>query len=168
MRQFRLIPVIFLLLAFAGNLQAQKVVDSVKVYNYPVREGVVHIYEPKTVYASFNAMPIMNVMTAYDSVFHFEDGLVTDVRKVGNVYAICVENKKQEIVVYSNIRTTTLEKGEKIKRGDYLGLLDRDYDDEWHEVDLMIFQKGKEISHQKIIDYMRRHISSAPPVGHTL
>lgn len=168
MLKIRLIPVIVLLFATASQLQAQKVVDSLKVYNYPVREGVIHIYEPKTVYASFNAMPIMNVMSAYDSVFHFEEGVVTDVRKVGDVYAVCIENKKSEIVVYSNIRETSLEKGIKLKRGTYLGLLDRDFEDEWHEVDLMIFQKGKEIPYNKLINYMRSHISTAPPASHTL
>ena len=154
--------------SLAQSAFSQKIVDSLKVYEFPVREGVVHIYEAKSVYASYNAMPIMNVMTAYDSVFHFEDGAVTDVRKVGSVYAVCIQNKKSEIVVYSNIAETHLKKGDNLKRGKFVGTLAHDFDGDWHEVDVMIFQKGKEIPYKKIMDYMQRYISSDPPRGQTL
>lgn len=155
-------------LLLAGTLQAQTIVDSVKLYNFPVREGVVHLYEPKSVYYSFNSMSIMNVMSAFDSVFHFEEGQVIDVRQVGEVFAVCIENKKNEIVVYSNLRSTSIRKGDSVKRGSFLGRLDRDFDNGCHEVDLMIFQKGEVIPFKRVLEYTRRHISTAPPSAQTL
>lgn len=163
------LPLLLVLFSIAAlEAGAQKIVDSVKVYNFPVREGVVHFYEPRSVHYSFNSMPIMNVMSAYDSVFHFEPGVVTDVRKVGEVYAVCIENKKKDIVVYSNLLSTSFKKGDKVKRGSFLGRLDRDYDDACHEVDILIFQKGEVIPFNRILDYLRRNISTAPPASQTL
>jgi|GEM_PF-2076338 len=161
------------ILLMAGLLAAsavfsQKIVDSVKVYGYPVREGVIYQYEPRSVYASFNSMPIMNVMSRYDSVFHFEEGTISEIRQIDDVYAVFLENKKKDIVVYSNLKSVNVKKGDKVKRGQCLGVLDKDYDNELNQVDLLIFQKGKEIPYKKIMDYMRRNISSAPQTGYTL
>lgn len=147
---------------------SQKIVDSVKVYGYPVREGVIYQYEPKSVYASFNAMPIMNVLTRCDSVFHFEEGRIAEISQIDGVYAVSLENKKKEIVVYSNLKEVSVKKGQTVKRGQCLGVLDKDYDDDLNQVDLLIFQKGKEIPYKKIMEYMRRNISSKPQVGYTL
>ena len=163
---------LFIFLAFiliSGTaVQAQHIVDSVKIYDFPVKEGVIYQYEAKTVYASFNAMPIISVMTKYDSLFHFEDGIITDIRKIDNFWAISMENKKQEIVVYSNLQSTAVKVGEHVTRGMYIGKMDKDYEDEMNQVDVLIFQKGKEIPYKKIMDYMRRYISSKPPKSYTL
>lgn len=164
--KFLLVLLVTLMAAVA--VQAQKIVDSVKLYSFPVREGVVHLYEPKSVHYSFNNMSIMNVMSAYDSVFHFEEGTVTDVRQVGEVFVVCVENKKQEVVVYSNLLSTSIQKGDRVKRGSFLGRLDRDFDNACHEVDMIIFQKGEVISFKRVLEYTRRHISTAPPATQTL
>ncbi len=147
---------------------SQKIVDSVKIYEFPVKEGVIYQYEAKTVYASFNAMPIITVSTRYDSVYHFEEGTITDVRRIDNFWAVCLENNKHEMVVYSNLKTPTVHIGEKLRRGDCIGAIDKDYADEMNQVDVLIFQKGKEIPYKKIMDYMRRNISCSAPKSYTL
>jgi hypothetical protein len=158
---------LFILLCSTA-VRAQHIIDSVKIYDFPVREGVIYQYEPKTVYASFNAMPIISVVTKYDSLFHFEDGVITDIRKIDNFWAVSLENKKQEIVVYSNLQSTALKVGDQVKRGMYLGKMEKDYEDAMNQVDVLIFQKGKEIPYKKIMDYMRRYISSQAPKAYSL
>jgi hypothetical protein len=155
-------------LAFFSAVFSQKIIDSVKVYEFPVKEGVIYQYEAKSVYGSFNAMPIITVSTKYDTVYHFEEGTITDVRKIDDFWAVCLENKKQEIVVYSNLKSAAVKAGDKVMRGGYIGVLDKDYANELNQVDVLIFQKGKEIPYKKIMDYMRRIISSSPPKSYTL
>jgi len=160
---------IFLLIFFQFTgyvLFGQKIIDSVKAYGFPVKEGIIYEYKPSSYWMHYEQG--ISVITKYDSVFHFEEGNISAIHFYGDGYAIIIKNSKDEFICYSNLESVSVHKGDSIKRNTYLGLANVSEDGNERQVDLMIFKKTKKLSFRKEVEYIRCNISSAKQENYIL
>lgn len=153
-----------LLLAIGSAASSQNVLDSIQLYNYPVREGVIYKYESKgnMEQTCANALSIVSVITHNDSVFHFEEGSVAGVFKVDDLHAIVIRNAKNEFITYSNLQAVNLKKGDKVTRSTCVGTTARAEDEIGkNQVDILILQKIKQLPYRKTLDYIKYNMSGA-------
>src|SRR5699024_3260475 len=117
------IRILVLLTFLSTAVSAQNVLDSIKLYDYPVREGVIYKYERNSNFISncANSLSIVSVVTPSDSVFHFEGGTVSGVYPVDDFYVVSVMNAKSESVTYSNLKQVNVKKGDNVLRGMCVG-----------------------------------------------
>jgi hypothetical protein len=160
--------ILTLLIAIGGTASAQNILDSVKVYDYPVREGVIYKYEHNTsfVQTCANSLCIVSVVTPSDSVFHFENGKVTGIFKLDDRYTVSIANAKGEQITYSNLEQLNVEKGDVVTRGMLLGTTAQsaDVDPSLNQVDILILKKIKPLPYYKTIEYIRSRISTYHPM----
>ena len=158
---------VFLSLLLMGSavLSAQNVLDSIQLYEYPVKQGVIYKYEydcnSSTICAP--SLSIVSVVTPNDSVFHFEDGKVAGVFTLDGFYTVTIRNAKEEFITYSNLKSSSLKKGDLVIKGSYLGTAaqsDEAYTEDRKQVDILILRKIKQLSYRKAIEYIRYNMSS--------
>lgn len=156
---------LFFLLMGSGGVYAQNVLDSIQLYEYPVRQGVIYKYEydcnSTTICAP--SLSIVSVVTANDSVFHFEEGKVAGIFTLDDFHTITIRNAKDEFITYSNLESVTVSKGDVVTRGMCLGTAarsDEGYSAELNQVDILILRKIKQLSYRKTIDYIRLNMSA--------
>jgi hypothetical protein len=152
-----------LFLLISGVASAQNILDSIQLNEFPVRKGVIYKYEYKSntaqVYAS--TLSIVGVVTEEDSVFHFEEGKVATVFTIDDLSTVIIRNTKNELITYSNLRTSNLKKGDEVGRGDFIGTTGNAYDPtiDRKQVDILVLQKNKRIPYVKTIQYIRYNMS---------
>jgi hypothetical protein len=144
----------------------QKIIDSVKVYFFPVKEGIIYEYKPSSYWMHIEQGT--SVITKYDSVFHFEEGNISVIRNYGDGYAVIIKNEKDEFICYSNLKSVSIHKGDFVKRNTYLGLAGISEDESQKQVDLIIFKKTKKLSFKREVEYIRCNISSAKQENYIL
>jgi hypothetical protein len=156
---------LFFLLMGTFTISAQNVLDSIQVYDYPVRHGTIYKYEydcnSTTICAP--SLSIVSVVTPNDSVFHFEEGSVVGIFTLDDFHTITVRNTKDEFITYSNLQYVTVKKGDHVTRGMFLGTAaksDEGYAAELNQVDILILRKVKQLSYRKAIEYIRFNMSS--------
>jgi hypothetical protein len=162
---------LLILLTITCSASAQNALDSIQLYGYPVRQGVIYKYEPKSnmEQACAKSLSIVSVVTPSDSVFHFAEGKVSGIFPVDDYYAIIVANDKGESVTYSNLKNVTLKKGDHVKRGMCLGTTgqcDSLSTSGLNQVDILILNKTKKVPYQKSVEYIRKNMSTKK--GYTL
>ena len=154
---------LFFFVIASGVASAQNILDSIQLNEFPVRKGVIYKYEYKSntaqVYAS--TLSIVGVVTEEDSVFHFEDGKVAAVFAIDELSTVIIRNSKNELITYSNLRSTLLKKGDDVTRADYIGTTGDAYDEttDRRQVDILVLQKNKRIPYVKTIQYIRYNMS---------
>ncbi len=156
---------------FCSAASAQNILDSIELYEYPVRQGVIYKYENKNnpAHACASSLSIVSVVTHNDSVFHFENGKVAGVFTIDNMYTIIIKNAKEEFITYSNLQAVALKKGDNVNRGMYLGITaESDVQEGLNQVDILVLQKVKRMPYRKTIDYIRRNMSEGKPAYYTL
>lgn len=142
-------------------VSAQNIFDSIQLYDYPVREGVIYKYENKNkivcTQACANALSIVSVVTQSDSVFHFEEGKVAGIFTIDDVYAVTIQNIHNEFITYSNLESITVKKGDKITRGMCVGTTAQSHDLDFgvNQVDILILRKVKQLPYRKTIEYIK-------------
>jgi hypothetical protein len=146
-------------LFFYSGLYSQKIIDSIKVYDYPVREGIVYKYDLNSGYGC-PPLPIVTVLTYQDSLFHFQNGEIACIFNLGDCYAVVIRNLSNEYITYSNLKSTNLQEGAQIKRGDYIGKIEKGEENNLNSLDILIFNKAKELSYERCIEYIRYKMSS--------
>ena len=146
-------------------VSAQNVLDSIQLYEYPVRQGIIYKYEydcnSTTICAP--SLSIVSVVTHNDSVFHFEEGTVAGVFTLDDFHTITVRNSRDEFITYSNLRYVTLKKGDPVSKGMFLGTAgasDETYDTALNQVDILILRKVKQLSYRKAVEYIRYNMSA--------
>ena len=161
-----------ILLLGASCASAQNILDSIRLYNYPVREGVIYKYDKKCsfIQGCANALSIVSVVTKEDSVFHFEEGKVAGVFAVDDAYAITIMNEKNLFITYSNLKSAEVKKGDPVLRGTYLGQTAYTQDDpvEQRQVDILVLQKTKKLPYKKTVEYIRYNMSAKRKIDYTL
>jgi hypothetical protein len=161
-RVILLVIVLFSLQIVAG----QKILDSISVHEFPVREGIIFIYDETSFHCS--QMPAVSIYSQFDSVFHFENGKVMGVFNLGDCYAVVIQNDKGEYITYSNFKAISIRKGESIKRGDFVGTLLQDEDDQKNSLDIIISKEIKYLPQKKLLEYIQCNISSKVSNNYTL
>jgi hypothetical protein len=163
---------LLLLLIIGGAVSAQNILDSIKVYEYPVKRGVIYKYEKKSSPAQVcaNSLSIVSVVTKNDSVYHFEDGNVVSVFTLDDSYSIIIKNKKNEFITYSNLDQVSLKKGDKVSRGTCVGTTAECNNEalDSNQVDILILRNVKQLPYGKSIEYIRSNISARKPFSYTL
>ena len=146
------------------SLSAQNVLDSIQVYEYPVRQGTIYKYEydcnSTTICAP--SLSIVSVVTSNDSVFHFEDGTVAGVFALDDFHTITIKNAKDEFITYSNLQHLSLKKGDNVSRGMFLGIAGKSEESlatELNQVDILILRKVKQLPYRKAVEYIRYNMS---------
>ena len=155
---------LYLLLMSSVSVSAQNVLDSIHVYEYPVRQGTIYKYEydcnSTTICAP--SLSIVSVVTSNDSVFHFEEGTVAGVFTLDDFHTITIRNAKDEFITYSNLQYVSLKKGDNVTRGMLLGTAAKSEESlaaELNQVDILILRKIKQLSYRKAVDYIRYNMS---------
>ena len=103
---------LFSLLMGSVGASAQNVLDSIQLYEYPVRQGVIYKYEydcnSTTICAP--SLSIVSVVTPNDSVFHFEEGRVAGIFTLDDFHTVTIRNSRDEFITYSNLQSITVRK----------------------------------------------------------
>ena len=156
---------LFSLLMGSVGASAQNVLDSIQLYEYPVRQGVIYKYEydcnSTTICAP--SLSIVSVVTPNDSVFHFEEGRVAGIFTLDDFHTVTIRNSRDEFITYSNLQSITVRKGDLVTRGMCLGTAapcEEAYTAEMNQVDILILRKIKQLSYRKTIDYIRFNMSA--------
>ncbi|HEX5654921.1 MAG TPA: hypothetical protein VFX58_17715 [Chitinophagaceae bacterium] len=142
----------------AGAVSAQNILDSIEIYDYPVREGVIYKYEKKGIcsqtYAS--TLSIVSVITQEDSVFHSEEGVVAGTFSIDNFHGVTIKNARDEFITYSNLDALCLKKGDKVSKGMCIGTTApcEDFSRELNQVDILVLQKLKRLPYSKVLQYI--------------
>ena len=163
---------ILLLLFFPGsllNLCSQPAIDSTEVYDFPVKKGIIYEYDQSP---CWRIVPQTCILTTFDSVFHFEEGEVVsvfyDVYDNDYKYAVIIRNRIDEFFCYSNLKYAALKKGDRVKRGTWLGLTGANEDGKSNQVDFILFRGIQQLSFKNEVEYIRCYISSDKQEGYTL
>lgn len=153
-----------LFLAASSIVTAQSAIDSIRVYEYPVRQGVIYKYDPRENFSQACAsnLCIVSVVTPADSVFHFEAGEVSSVFTVGNNYGIVVINPKGESITYSNLKDVRLKKGDHVKRGMLVGTTAQgdSLSAGLKLLDILILRNIKALPYNKTVQYIKSNMST--------
>jgi hypothetical protein len=139
------------------TLFAQKIIDSIKICEYPVKEGTV--YEFADSGRSLHGWDqSVSILTKHDSVFHIGQGEVIGIHLYRDGCAIVIRNDKDEYVSYGNLKLTNLCKGDPVEKGTFLGLAGKNEEGNYQQVDFMLFKKSNRLSFKKEVEYIRCHI----------
>ena len=154
-----------ILMTITTAVSAQNILDSIQLYDYPVKEGVIYKYENKGICTQNYAttLSIVSVITASDSVFHFEEGTVAGTFSLDDFHGITIRNLRNEFVTYSNLQSVSLKKGEQVNKGMCIGTTAASDDQQGiNQVDILVLQKSKRLSYRKAIEYIRSKSNTAP------
>lgn len=141
-----------------ATLFAQKIIDSIKICEYPVREGTVYQYEANPGRSLCGWEQGVSILTIYDSVFHVGRGEVIGIHFYGDGCAIIIRSDKDEYVSYSNLTMINLCKGDVVQKGTFLGLAGKDDEGNYQQVNFMLFKKSNRLPFKKEVEYIRCHI----------
>ncbi len=135
---------------------AQSVIDSVKVFSFPVRNGVIYQYDRKSTVVCYSPTPVVTIMTHDDSVFYFTNAKVAGVFRIDSSYAVIFKNEMNEYVTYSNLRTINVKKGDMVRWNQFIGFIQRDAYEETiiNSLDIIILQGVKEIGSVKTQEFI--------------
>jgi hypothetical protein len=162
--------IILLLILFQTGQQtlfAQKIIDSIRVCQYPVREGIVYLAEQDTKIRC--GEPVVAILTNSDSVFCAVNGLIVGSHSYGDGSAIIIRAEKDGYVSYSNLKTSGLCRGDVVHKGTFLGFAGISDDDRCRQVNVMILDKdAKYLSIKKLLDRIRCNASCEEPGGYIL
>jgi hypothetical protein len=151
--------ILTLMTLITSAISAQNILDSIQLYDYPVKDGVIYRYDTKCFSAQQCApsLSIISVLTNNDSVFHFEEGKVAGVFTVDDYYAITIENGKNEYITYSNLGDVSLRKGDRVIKGMCIGTSGDNNDTESREkqVDILVLRQVKRLPYSKAVAYIR-------------
>ena len=158
---------LYLLLMSSMSISAQNVLDSIQVFDYPVRQGTIYKYEYDCNSTTIcgPSLSIVSVVTTNDSVFHFEDGTVAGVFTLDDFHTVTIKNAKDEFITYSNLQHVSLKKGDVVNRGMLLGTAARSDEGlaaELNQVDILILRKVKQLPYRKAVEYIRFNMSGPP------
>ena len=147
---------LFLFLTLTAAANAQNIIDSIQLYDYPVKEGVIYKYEKKGICAQNYAttLSIVSVYTDNDSVFHFEEGKVAGVFSLDDFHGITIQNSRNEFITYSNLHSVNLKKGDVVAVGTCIGTTAQGDSPDINQVDILVLQKAKRLSYRKSIEYI--------------
>lgn len=154
--------VTILIIAFSvlsQSLTAQKILDSVKTYNFPVSEGTIYKYDFNHPFGCIFPTPIVSIATQNDSAFYFRDGEVLAVFRIDSFYSVVFGNANDEYICYINLYSINLKKKERVKRGTFVGKIAKSDCENLNSLDILILIKTKEMSYEKCFDYIRNKIS---------
>lgn len=135
---------------------AQSVIDSARVFSFPVRNGVIYQYDRKGTGICYSPTAVVTIMTHDDSVFYFKNAKVTGVFRIDSSYVVVFRNEMNEYVTYSNLRTVNVKKGDWVRWNQFIGFVQRDAYDETiiNSLDIIIFQGLKDIGSVKTQEFI--------------
>ena len=161
--------VLLLILFQIGHetLFAQKIIDSIRVCEYPVREGIIYLTEQGTKIGC--GEPGVAILTNSDSVFCAGNGLIIGIHSYGDGCAIIIRTEKDDYVSYSNLKTSGLCRGDVVQKGTFLGFAGISDDDRCRQVNVMMLHKNaKYFSIKKLLERFRCNASCEEPKGYIL
>lgn len=156
---------LFFLLMGASAIHAQNALDSIRLYEYPVRQGTIYKYQYDCNSSTFCApsLSIVSIVTPDDSVFHFEEGRVVNVFTLDDFHTVTIRNSRDEFITYSNLHFIDVKKGDHVTRGMLLGTAARSEELSEamvNQVDILILRKTKQLTYSKAVEYIRNNMSS--------
>jgi hypothetical protein len=137
------------------------------VHDFPVKEGKIYCYE-KRYWGCETGSDIISIYSFSDSVFHFGDGSVVSTFNLGDCYAVVIRNSNDEFIVYSNLKTVFVKKGDRIKKSDCIGTILKEDFEERYSLDFLILKGTKSFSSKKLLEYIKCNISAEPVNHYTL
>lgn len=145
---------VLILLCFSFTGFAQEIIDSSIVKEYPVRYGIVYKYYVEEVFCR-TEYPGVVIVTPQDSVFHFSDGKVIDIFSLEEYYCAVIRNCDNMIIAYSGLKLPFVKKGESLKRGSFIGLINEKslYHDGMNEMDVLILKGTNSLSQKECLNY---------------
>ena len=154
--------ILTLFMTIGSAVSAQNILDSIQLYEYPVRQGVIYKYQQKTnpTQTCATSLSIVSVVTDSDSVFHFENGKVTSVFPVDDFYGIIVANERGESITYSNLKKVNVKKGDAVMRGMCIGTTAECEDFDANQLDILILRNIKALPYYKTVEYIRSKMST--------
>jgi hypothetical protein len=127
-----------------------------EIKNIPVRYGIVYQYSHSLTGCYSSGIEISS---NGDSVFSASKGTITYVGKIESGFLIIIKDKKSIFHIYSHIKETNLQKGEKINEGVFLGRLLPSEDDHGKFTLLFVLsdKKGSYFDNNKIFELLKEN-----------
>lgn len=97
--------------------------------------------------SNIESNPGISLEADTDSIFHFRAGKVMNVFRLSDeAMAVVIEEMPGEYIIYSNIRTANLKKGDLLKRGDFVGLMSKEGNYRPYQMDVLLLKGEKYVS----------------------
>lgn len=143
---------VFCLLTFCVSAQEEKLLLDVK--GLPVRDGKIFKFESKRTYCGMTQQDGIIIESKTDSVFSNIDGIVSFAGEIGGDYAVIIKTEKSVFLAFSQIRNTAVKRNDRIKKGDFVGLIKLDGNNLFSLFYLVCNSKGVTYSEAKTIDFI--------------
>jgi murein DD-endopeptidase MepM/ murein hydrolase activator NlpD len=135
-----------LIIAASSNIYSQE--RSISTKEFPVRNGIVTTDAGEGVF----------ITSSNDSCFASEDGLITAKFKLPGEEAILVKKSSGTYVTYSNLGSTSVSRGDVIRKGTFIGLLKQGNSD-FKLRYIVTNAKGKPFTQAGHITYLSQSVS---------
>jgi hypothetical protein len=136
----------FLFVFASVNVHSQEILYS----QLPVRNGFLVQNEFPKLKSDDNSL---RIASKNDSCFATEDGTISNVFKLGDVYALLLKNSENNFIVFSNLVSKAVDRHTALKKGAFLGLLKKEK--EYFTLNLMISDlAGKPLSKDEHRSYV--------------
>lgn len=152
---------------------AQKIVDSFRICNLPVRQGIVYKYGLDSVRKCiWRPDESVSIVTKCDSVFNFSEGKVAAIHNfsgdsIGD-YSILIRGNDQIYICFNNLKYVSVKNGEMVSKGSWLGFMADGDDDARMKIDIFILRSGNKsnpVSFKEILEYFRCNAPSCEETG---
>ena len=146
-------PILFsLFYLMASNIYGQEV--EMQLSQLPVKNGLIY-KDPGHITGLVIKQEGVFVRANNDSCFATEDGLITSTFNLGSSgYAIIIMPTDDRYVTYSNLVEIAVKRGEKIKRGMFIGLL-KEKNKQYQLLYMLSNNSGNVLPHEKHLEYLK-------------
>ncbi len=90
-----------------------------------------------------------------DSCFVTEDGIVTSTFNLGQEYATLIKTTGKLFVTYSHLSKVAIKRGDKVKKGSFIGLLGKQDEDNFELLYMLVDEKGYPLTREKHLEYIQ-------------
>jgi murein DD-endopeptidase MepM/ murein hydrolase activator NlpD len=138
------IKLLVTILFISLNSFSQKSRDTaMKIYKYPVKEGVIYKFENPPAGRLINIGSGVDIYSKESEVFAFMQGKISRVFSIDDYDYVLIRNKDTS-VVYGNMDTVLKKAGDTVYKGELIGKLKKDADQDEYELsfDIMKGVKG--------------------------
>lgn len=120
----------------------------------PVEKGSI-APAPKLTSRLVNTMDGLLITSKSDSCFATEDGVVTSTFNMGGEYATLIKTPGKLFVTYSHLSKVAIKRGDKIKKGSFIGLLGKQDEDNFELLYMLVGEKGHPLTREKHLAYIQ-------------
>ncbi len=144
------LALVYVLVLSAAN--AQKSNNNILIRHFPVRQGIVQPFK-QDVGAISDFSGFITILSRKAEVFALDSGKVLKTFFENHAKYIIVKGKDDTVITYGNLRNVFFSEGDRIKKGDKIGLIKLDSQRKYI-LELSFYGNSESFSYQKYLDIL--------------